>query len=111
MAETIQLSDFMKVDIRVGRIIAVQIPDWSNKLLQFSVDFGNQLGERTIFSGVKKWYGPEDFLQKNFLFVVNLAPKKMGEAISQGMMLMVDGEDQPIQISLPDAVKPGQAVG
>ena len=111
MSEVIQFADFSKVEIRVGQIVAAEIPDWSNKLLQFTVNFGEELGQRTIFSGVKKWYAPEDFLQNKFLFVVNLAPKKMGEAVSQGMMLMMDAEDRPELIALPESAPVGAAVG
>ncbi len=111
MSEVIQFADFSKVEIRVGQIVAAEIPDWSNKLLQFTVNFGEELGQRTIFSGVKKWYAPEDFLQKKFLFVVNLAPKKMGEAVSQGMMLMMDAEERPELIALPESAPVGAAVG
>lgn len=110
MPEIISYNDFAKVDIRVGLVTAVQVPDWSVKLLQFTVDFGPEISQRTIFSGVKKWYSQADFLNKKFLFVVNLAPKKMGEAESQGMMLMVDSEDKPLLIEIDQTALLGQSV-
>lgn len=98
MAETSQITyqDFMKLDIRVGTVVEAVIPEWSSKLLQFTVDFGT-LGKRTIFSGIKKWYAPQDVVGKQYCFVVNLEPKKMGEFVSEGMMLMADTFDESTQ--------------
>lgn len=107
MAATIQFADFLKVEMRVGIVTAVKVPDWSEKLLEFRVDFGAEIGEKTIFSGVKKWYGEADFLHKKFPFVVNLAQRKMGPAVSQGMMIMIDHQDKPLLIPLNDQAEPG----
>jgi methionyl-tRNA synthetase len=107
MAETIQFSDFLKVEMRVGLVTMVLVPDWSEKLLEFKVNFGDTIGERTIFSGVKKWYGAADFLNKKFPFVVNLAERKMGPSFSQGMMMMVDSIDKPILITLDEQAELG----
>lgn len=107
MAETIQFNDFLKVEMRVGMVVEVKVPDWSEKLLEFRVNFGEEIGERTVFSGVKKWYSQVDFLNKKFPFVVNLAERKMGPAVSQGMMIMVDNQDKPILIVLDDQAELG----
>ena len=108
MAETIQFNDFLKVEMRVGMVVEVKVPDWSEKLLEFRVSFGEEIGERTVFSGVKKWYSEEDFLNKKFPFVVNLAERKMGPAVSQGMMMMIDaGDEKPILIALNDQAELG----
>lgn len=107
MAETIQFTDFLKVEMRVGIVTEVKIPDWSEKLLEFRVNFGEAIGEKIIFSGVKKWYSETDFLNKKFPFVVNLAERKMGPAISQGMMMMVDNQDKPVLIVLDDQAELG----
>ncbi len=111
MKPTIQFEDFEKLELRVGKVVAAIAPEWSNKLLQFTVNFGSELGERTILSGIRQWYKPEDLLNKNYPFIVNLAERKMGEAVSQGMMLMVDtfvnGENQPTVVVLPDSIEPG----
>jgi len=107
MAETIQFTDFLKVEMRVGIVTEVKIPDWSEKLLEFRVNFGEEIGEKIIFSGVKKWYSETDFLNKKFPFVVNLAERKMGPAISQGMMMMVDNQDKPVLIVLGDQAELG----
>lgn len=113
MKPTIEYPDFEKVDLRVGKIIAAEAPEWSNKLMQFTVDFGEEIGQKTILSGIKKWYTPEDFVNKNFPFVINLAERKMGQGVSQGMMVMADiggAEDKPIVFPLPDEIPAGSVI-
>ena len=108
--ETINYSDFEKLDIRVGRVIDAKPPEWSEKLLEFEVDFGVEIGKRTIFAGVKKYYNPEFFKGRLYIFIVNLAEKKMGVGVSQGMMLMVDDSEKPFPIEITDPVKEGSEV-
>jgi len=95
MKTPITYADFEKLDIRAGTIIEATSPDWSKKLLRFVVDFGGEIGKRTIFSGIKQWYQPEEFVGKQFAFLINLEPKKMGDEESQGMMLMADADEKP----------------
>lgn len=110
MKPTIEYSDFEKLDLRIGKIIAAEAPEWSNKLLKFTVDFGSEIGERTILSGIKQWYAPEEFVGNLYVFVVNLAERKMGESVSQGMMIMADGDDQPRPFAVQVPVEPGTVV-
>lgn len=108
--EIINYNDFEKLDIRVGKVIEAKSPDWSEKLLEFEVDFGPEIGRRTICAGVKKEYNPEFFKGRMYIFVVNLAEKKMGQGVSQGMMLMVDNPSKPFPIEITDPVKEGSEV-
>lgn len=110
MKPTIEYADFDKLDLRIGRIITAEAPDWSRKLLQFVVDFGPELGQKTILSGIRQWYQPEDFIGKSYVFVVNLAERKMGEGVSQGMMIMADGAEQPQPFAVPEGIQPGTVV-
>lgn len=110
----ISYDDFVKLDIRVGKVIAASEPEWSNKLLRYEVDFGEEIGKRILFSGIRKWYKPEDLIGKCYPFVLNMAPKKMGDEESQGMMLMADtidgnpgDKEKPTLTPLPDNVEPG----
>lgn len=107
--EIISYSDFDKLDIRVGRVVEAKAPDWSEKLLEFVVDFGQEIGRRTIFAGIKKDYNPDFFKDRMYIFVVNLAEKKLGQGVSQGMMLMVD-DSKPYPIEIIDPVKEGSQV-
>jgi methionyl-tRNA synthetase len=114
MKPTIEYPDFEKLELRVGEVVEAVTPDWSNKLLQFTVDFGPEIGKRTILSGIQKWYSPDQFLNKKYAFVVNLAERKMGQGVSQGMMLMadtqVDGEDRPTLVPFPSEVPVGTVI-
>ena len=91
MKPIITYDDFDKLDLRVGTVINCEEKEGSEKLLRLTVDFGEE-GTRTIFSGIKQWYKPEDLKDKQFVFVFNLAPRKMMDEESQGMLLAADGE-------------------
>jgi methionyl-tRNA synthetase len=110
MKPTITYDDFDKLDLRVGKIVAAAAPEWSRKLLQFTVDFGPEIGEKTILSGIREWYAPEEFVGKSYVFVVNLAERKMGEGVSQGMMIMADATDKPLPFSITVPVEAGTIV-
>ena len=109
MKPSVAYSDFEKLDLRIGTVVDCQIPTWSKKLLKLIVDFGEE-GERTIFSGIKEFYAPEDFVGKQFPFIINLEPKKMGEEESRGMMLMADTPEKPILFSLNAVVPKGSVI-
>lgn len=95
----ININDFAKVEIKVGLVTQAEEVSESNKLIKLKVDLGED-SERTIFTGVRTFgYTPEDFLNKQFLFVTNLEPRKMMGEESQGMILAVDGEDKPFFIT------------
>lgn len=106
----IDFNDFVKVDLRVGTIIQANNLDWSPKLLELIVDFGPH-GKRTILAGIAKWYQPTDLVGKQSIFVLNLEPRKMGEAVSEGMLVAADkpGDDksQPAVILLQDLAPAG----
>jgi len=94
----------------VGRVISATAPEWSNKLLRMEVDMGEEIGTRILFSGIRKWYSPEDVEGKIMQFVVNMDSKKMGDEESQGMLLMVDTAGWPNLLFLPEAIKPGSVI-
>ena len=109
MSETIDFSTFAQVDIRVGRIVEASLPDWSDKLIELHVEFGAEIGQRTIFAGVRQWFSPEELQGKQSLFVVNLAPRKMGPAVSEGMMLATDNDNQEASVLLWEDLAPNGA--
>jgi methionine--tRNA ligase beta chain len=116
----ISIEDFAKVEIRVGQILKADGVVGSDKLFREEVDFGDE--KRVVFSGLKKWYVPEDLTGKKFLFVTNLEPRKMpsfienaeGEKVweySQAMILAVDGPDgKPILVEMPEVSPLGTKV-
>ena len=94
MSGTISFSDFQKLDIRIGTVIEAVVPEWSHWVMKLKVDLGPEIGERTVFAGIMKFYQPKDLIGKQFAFVVNLEPKKIGpkekdgsQSFSQAMLL------------------------
>ena len=107
--ENIEFDDFMKLDIRVGKVLECTKVPKADKLLQFRIDDG--LGSRTIVSGIAKHYAPEDLVGKNVCFVANLAPRKLRGIESQGMILSAEDADGRLVVITPaDEVKPGSEV-
>jgi methionyl-tRNA synthetase len=94
MKPIIQYDDFAKLDLRVGEVIACVPKEGSEKLLRLTVNFGKE-GNKNILSGIAQWYKPEDLLGKQFIFVFNLAPRRMMGEDSEGMILAADGEPSP----------------
>jgi methionyl-tRNA synthetase len=88
-SKEISFEDFVKVDLRVGTIKSCESVEGSKKLYKMQIDFG-KLGKRQILAGVAKMFSPEQLIDKQGVFVVNLAPRKIMGIESNGMMLMVD---------------------
>lgn len=110
MKPIINYDDFAKLDIRAGLITAASAPEWSEKLIRYEIDLGEEIGKRILFSGIRKWYNPEDLIGKKVPVVVNLASKKMGDEESHGMAIMLDGPEGPKLIFLPENAVPGTVI-
>lgn len=108
MKPVITYDDFTKLDIRVGRVLDCVRKEGSDKLLRLTVDFG-ELGQRNILSGIYPYYKPEDIKNKQFIFVVNLEPRKIMGEESQGMILCVDS-DKPIPLKPKSKSIPGTPI-
>ena len=106
----ISFDDFVKVQLRVGEIIACEPVPKSNKLLKETVKFGDEV--RTIVSGIAKHYTPEEMVGKKVVFVTNLAPRKVCGILSEGMILAAEDEDGTLSLIVPDKdVKSGANLG
>ena len=105
MKPIITYDDFAKLDLRVGTVIECVEKEGSEKLLRLTVDFGEE-GTRNILSGIKKWYKPEDLKNKQFVFVFNLAPRKMMGENSEGMILAAEGAASSKLVPLGGEKKP-----
>ena len=89
----ISIDDFVKVDLRVAKIVDCKEVEGSTKLLQLSLDLGE--GRlRNVFSGIRSAYKPEDLIGKLTVVVANLAPRKMKFGISEGMVLAASAKDE-----------------
>jgi len=108
MKPIITFDDFAKLDLRVGTVVECVEPEKSEKLLKLTVDFGEE-GKKTIFSGIKQWYTPDDLTGKQFIFIINLEPRKMMNEFSEGMLLAAGGE-KPLPLILSEQAAPGTPI-
>ena len=107
--ENIAFEDFQKLDIRVGTVLECTKVPKADKLLCFKIADG--LENRTIVSGISKFYKPEELGGKQVCFIANLAPRKLKGIESQGMILSALNYDESLSVITVDReVKPGSEV-
>ena len=107
--ENIAFEDFEKLDIRVGTVLECTKVPKADKLLCFKIADG--LENRTIVSGIAKYYKPEDLVGKQVCFIANLPPRKLKGIESQGMILSAEDFDGSLSVITTSAdVKPGSQV-
>ena len=92
IAPTIGIEDFVKVDLRIAKILECTAVEGSTKLLQLTLDAGEGK-TRNVFSGIASMYQPEDLVGKLTVLVANLAPRKMKFGVSEGMVLAASDKD------------------
>ena len=93
IADEIGIADFSKLDLRIARIVNAEGVPGSSKLLQLTLDVG-EASHRTVFSGIRSAYAPEQLIGKLTVMVANLAPRKMKFGLSQGMVLAASHADE-----------------
>ncbi|MGR8934969.1 MAG: methionine--tRNA ligase [Gammaproteobacteria bacterium] len=110
VAETIEIDDFAKLDLRIAKIIKAQAVEGADKLVQLTVDIGDET--RNIFAGIKSAYAPEELEGKLTVVVANLKPRKMRFGVSEGMVLAASrpGEDECWILHPDDGAQPGMRV-
>jgi methionyl-tRNA synthetase len=102
--------DFVKVDMRVARVIAAEDVTDSNKLLRLTLSLGGDV-RRNVFAGIKGVYQPADLIGRLVVCCANLEPRKMRFGISEGMVLAAGSGGNEIFILQPDSgAVPGQRV-
>ena len=104
--EFIGIDDFAKVTMKVAHVIECNHVEGADKLLQFTLDVGEET-TRNVFSGIAKFYKPEELTGKKVVCVTNLAPRKMKFGISEGMILSAEKDGQLTVITLPDTMPIG----
>ena len=90
---TIGIDEFVKVDLRIAKIVDAQAVEGSSKLLRLSLDVGEGQN-RQVFSGIAAHYKPEELVGQLTVVVANLAPRKMKFGVSEGMVLAASHEDE-----------------
>lgn len=114
-AQEIEFEDFIKVDLRVAKIITAEHIDGAEKLLKLSLDVGfDKTGKpltRTVLSGIKSAYNPEDLVGKLTVLVGNLKPRKMSFGLSEGMILAAGPGGKDIWLIEPhNGAQPGMRI-
>ncbi len=110
IAETISIDDFVKIDLRVARIVNAEHVETANKLLKLTLDIGEEK-PRTVFAGIKSAYDPEKLKGRMTVMVANLAPRQMKFGLSEGMVLAASGSEPGLYILSPDdGAQPGMRI-
>ncbi|WP_321276628.1 methionine--tRNA ligase [Thiomicrorhabdus indica] len=109
IADTIGIEDFMKIDLRIAKIINAEHVAEADKLIKLTLDIGTE--QRQVFAGIKAAYNPEDLIGKLTVMVANLAPRKMRFGMSEGMVLAAGPGGSDLYILNPDdGAQPGMRV-
>jgi methionyl-tRNA synthetase len=107
--ERISIDDFMKVELRVARVLTAEKVEKSKKLLKLSVDVGTE--HRTLVAGIAEAYEPESLVGKTVVVVFNLKPAKLMVIESNGMVLAASPDGgKPIVVTFENPPDPGTRV-
>ena len=111
VAATASFDDFMKIDMRVAKVMSCEKVEGSSKLLKFQVDLGFE--QRTIFSGIAASYPePEKLVGRMVIVVANFAARKMAKfGMSEGMIISAAGNGKLFLLDVDSGAKPGMKVG
>lgn len=108
--DTISIDDFLRVKLRVARILDASYVEGADKLLSLQVDLG-EAQARTIFAGIRAAYQPDELKGRLTVVVANLAPRKMKFGVSEGMVLAAGPGGEDIFLLHPDAgAEPGMEI-
>ncbi len=107
----IAIDDFFKCKIQVARVLACEKVEKSSKLLKFRLGLGKD-GERTVVSGIQKWYEPEPLVGTQVAVITNLKPAKLAGIESQGMILSAMDDSGNLRlVSVGEGVEDGAIIG
>ena len=109
--ELIKYPGFAKLDIRAGTIKEAERIENSKKLIRMDVDFG-EVGTKQVVAGLAEWYTPEDLIDLQTIFVVNLEPIELMGYESQGMILGLglDDSQKPVLLVPQEKVENGEGL-
>jgi methionyl-tRNA synthetase len=107
--EIISYEDFIKMDIRISKVLAAEVVPKTQKLLKLEVDTG--IDKRTIVSGIAEYFKPEQVVGREVCVLVNLEPRKIRGIESHGMILMAKNSDDSLRFVQPnESVDSGSTV-
>ena len=103
MADPITFDDFMKVDIRVGKVLRVEdYPEARKPAIKMWIDFGSEIGERKTSAQVTAHYTPETLVGKQVMGIINFPPRQIGKFMSEVLVLGLADEAGEIVLLSPD---------
>ena len=106
----ISIEDFLKVDLRVAKVLHAEPHPNADKLLILKIDAGDGIEGRQIVAGIRNYYKPEDLIGKNIVIVNNLAPAVLRGIESHGMLLAAKEESNLTIITTEKDIKPGSKI-
>jgi len=104
----ITISEFEKLDIRVGKVLEAERVPGSRKLMRLIVDVGGE--RRQLIAGIAEQYDPNSLKGREVVVLVNLKPRRIMGLESQGMILAADVEGEPVLLTVDREVPPGTKV-
>jgi len=108
--DTIEWSDFEKVELRVGTIIeALDFPEARKPAYKLTIDFGDEIGQRKSSAQITDLYRREELVGRQILGVVNFPPKQIGPVRSECLVTGFQREDGAIVLARPDSAAPNGA--
>ena len=105
--EQIEYDDFAKLELKLGKILACERVEGSEKLLKSTVEMGEQT--RTIVSGISRHYNPEEMVGKTVVVVANLKPIRLRGILSEGMLLCAENGEE-LSVLTSDRILPSGSV-
>lgn len=107
MADEITFDDFMKVDVRVGRVMRAEAyPEARTPAMKLWIDFGAEIGEKKTSAQITAHYDPETIVGKQVLAVVNFPPRQIGKFMSEVLVLGMPDENGGVVLVSPDQIVP-----
>ncbi|WP_434353734.1 methionine--tRNA ligase [Psychrobacter sp. HD31] len=105
----IDIKDFAKVEMKVAKVIDCNHVEGADKLLQLTLDVGEE-NTRNVFSGIRKFYEPEQLQGKKVICVTNLAPRKMKFGVSEGMVISAEKDGKLVVATMPEEAEIGSVL-
>ena len=104
----ITFDDFKKLDIRIGKILAAEKVEGTDKLLKLEIDFG--IEKRELVAGIAGIYQPDQVIGKEIPVLMNLEPRTIRGIVSNGMILAADVEGKPVLMHPDNDIPPGSII-